>query len=216
MKSISKLQLFSLAGILGSLLMFSGDMLLYFHLVSGADYNSVPIMSKMPINRIIAGGLMGPIAGAFSVLGGYLFYLVFKSINRFLAAFMFIFFALMFIASGSYHAVFASLGLVGRLPEPHQAEQLLFLKTYLKSIYSFIFACGLIWTLLLFYLVIFTKTIYPKWMLFFTPTLLLLLSPYFKDLIPYPLGGILYGGSINLIFMLYFTVCFIALRKESY
>ncbi len=70
---LNKLQLFSLSGVLGSLLMFSGDMILYYEPVSGAEYNSVAVMSAMPIERLIAGGLIGPFASIFSIIGGYIF-----------------------------------------------------------------------------------------------------------------------------------------------
>ena len=53
---INKLQILSLSGIFGSLLMFSGDMLLYYEAVSGHEYDSVSVMSTMPIERLIAGG----------------------------------------------------------------------------------------------------------------------------------------------------------------
>ncbi|NQT78756.1 MAG: hypothetical protein HQ565_13675 [Bacteroidetes bacterium] len=209
-------RLLSLSGILGSLLMFTGDMLLYYDLVSGLDYDSIATMGKMPVERLIAGGLIGPIAAVFSIMGGYLFYLVFRPVNRILARMLFACFAVMFVVAGSYHAVFASYGFIGRLPEPFQVEQLSFLRTYLKSIYALIFVCGTIWTLLLFYLVIFTKTLYPRWMLLFTPTLLLLLSPYLKDYIPYPFGAIIYGGWINLSFMVYFIVCFLHFSRKKF
>lgn len=212
---INKLQLLSLSGILGSLIMFSGDMLLYYEPVSGLEYDSVARMSTMPIERLIAGGIAGPIASVFSIIGSYLLYLVFKSVNKFLAKILFVCFAILFIVAGVYHAMFANLGFVGRLPETLQAQQLSFLKTYLKSLYNLIFICGTIWTVILFYLVIFKKTLYPKWILFFTPTILILLAQSLKDYIPYPLGAIIYGGWINLCFMLFFMVSFIHFSRRN-
>ncbi len=211
---LNKLQLCSLSGILGSLLMFTGDMLLYYEPVSGREYDSVAVMSAMPIERLIAGGLIGPIASIFSLIGGYIFYIVFRSINKVLAKILFVSFAILFIVAGSYHAVFANYGIIGRLPESLQSKQLLLFSTYLESIYTVIFICGILWTLILFYLVIFKKSLYPIWMLLFTPTLLVLLSQSLKDYIPYPLGAIIYGGWINLCFMLFFIVCFLHFSRK--
>lgn len=211
---INKLQLLSLSGILGSVLMFSGDMLLYYEPVSGHDYNSAARMSTMPIERLIAGGLIGPVASIFSILSGYLFYLIFRSVNKFLAKVLFVFFAILFVFAGSYHAMFPNLGFIGRLPESLQSQQLLFIRTYLKSIYTLIYICGTFWTLILFYLVIFKKSLYPIWMLLFTPTLLILLSSLVKNYIPYPLGAIIYGGWINLCFILFFSACFLHLSRK--
>ena len=206
---INKLQLLSLSGILGSLLMFSGDILLYFEPVSGLKYDSIARMGTMPIGRLIAGGLIGPNASIFSIIGGYLFYVIFRSVNKVMAMILFICFAILFIYAGTYHALFPNFGFIGRLPESLQTQQLLFIKTYKESLYTLILISGTLWTLLLFYLVFFKKSIYPRWMLLFTPTLLIMLSQSVKNYIPYPLGAIIYGGWINLCFMLFFIVCLI-------
>ena len=211
---MNKFQLFSIFGIIGSLLMFIGDMLLYFEPVSGLDYNSIAKMSTMPIDRLIAGGLIGPIASIFYLIGGYIFYIVFRPVNKVLASILFACFAIMFILAGSYHAMFPNFGFIGRLPEALQSQQLLFIHTYLGLIYTVIYIFGIFWTLLLFYLVIFKKSLYPIWMLLFTPTLLVLLSQSLKDYIPYPLGAIIYGGWINLCFMLFFIVCFLHFSRK--
>jgi len=70
---LNKLQLLSLSGIIGSLLMFTGDMLLYFESVSGLEYDSITRMSTVPVERLIAGELLEPIAAVFSSIGAYLF-----------------------------------------------------------------------------------------------------------------------------------------------
>ena len=209
-----KLQLLSLSGILGSVLMFSGDMLLYYEPVSGFDYNNTARMGTMPIERLIAGGLIGPVGSIFSIISGYLFYLIFRSVNKFLAKSLFVCFAILFVFAASYHAMFPNLGFIGRLPESLQSQQLLFIRTYLKSIYALIFICGTFWTLILFYLVDFKKSLYPVWMLLFTPTLLILLSSLVKNYIPYPFGAIIYGGWINLCFILFFSVCFLQFSRK--
>jgi len=211
---IDKLQLLSLSGILGSVLMFSGDMLLYYEPVSGLDYNSTARMGTMPVERLIAGGLTGPVGAIFSITSGYLFYLVFRTVNKFLAKVLFVSFAILFVFAASYHAMFPNLGFTGRLPESFQPQQLLFIRTYLKSIYTLILICGTFWTLVLFYLVIFKKSLYPAWMLLFTPTLLILLGGLVKPYIPYPFGAIVYGGWINLCFILFFCVCFLHFSRK--
>ena len=210
---VNKLQLLSLFGILGSLLMFTGDMLLYYEPVSGLEYDSAARMSTMPIERLIAGGIIGPVASIFSIISGYLFYMIFRSVNKILAIFLFVIFAIMFVFAGSYHAMFPNMGFIGRLPESLQPQQLIFIRTYLKSINTLIYLLGIFWTGILFYLVIFKKTQYPIWMLLFTPTLLILLSSLIKNTIPYPYGAIVYGGWINLCFMLFFIVCFLHFSK---
>ena len=55
---------------------------------------------------------------------------------------------------------------------------------------------------------------YPIWMLLFTPTLLILLIQYLQDYIPYPLGAIIYGGWINVCFMLFFVLLCVSLVRN--
>lgn len=206
---LNKLQLYSLSGVLGSLLMFTGDMLLYYEAVSGSEYNSVAVMGTMPVERLIAGGLLGPFASVFSIIGTYICYLIFRSVNKILAKTLFVSFAILFVVAGSYHAVFANYGFIGRLPESLQSQQLLLLRAYQEALYNAILIFATIWTIILFYLVVFKKSLYPKWMLIFTPTLLILSGQFLKDYIPYPLGAVIYGGWINLCFMLFFIICFL-------
>lgn len=210
---LSHLQILSLAGILGSVLMFTGDMLLYYEPVSGLNYDSTARMSTMPIHRLIAGGIIGPIASIFSIIGSYLFYVIFKSVNKFFATFLFASFAILFVFAGSYHAMFPNIGFIGRLPESMQAQHLIYIRTYLNQINTLIYIFGTIGTFILFYLVIFKKSLFPKWILLFTPTLLILLASFIKDYIPYPLGAVVYGGWINLCFILFFTICLIHFSK---
>ncbi|MEN8225260.1 MAG: DUF6796 family protein [Bacteroidota bacterium] len=212
---INRLQLLALFGIFGSLLMFTGDMLLYYEPVSGLDYDSVARMSTMPIERLMAGGLVGPIASIFSIIGSYLFYIIFKSVNKILAKFLFVSFAILFVFAGSYHALFPNFGFIGRLPESLQPQHLIYLRSYLNQINTLIYIFGTIGTFLLFYLVIFKKSLFPKWILLFTPTLLILFASFVKYYIPYPLGAIVYGGWINLCFMLFFIVCLMHFSKTS-
>lgn len=195
--------------------MFTGDMLLYYEPVSGLDYDSVVRMSAMPISRLIAGGLIGLIASIFSMVSAYIFYIVFRPVSKVLATILFVSLAIEFIISGTYHAMFSNFGFVGRLSESLQTQQISFIRTYLNSIYSLIFICATIWTLLFVYLIIFKKSILPVWILFFTPTLLILLAGTIKNHIPYPFGAIIYGGWINLCFMLFFIVCLILFSKKS-
>jgi hypothetical protein len=205
--------LLAISGILGSLLMFTGDMLLYYEPVSGADYDSIARMGTMPTDRLIAGGMVGPIASILSVIGGYMLYILFRPVNKIFAAVLFLSYAIMLIVGGTYHAMFPNFGFAGRLPESLQAPQIELIKTYLNNIYSIMFIAGTVWTLVLFYLVLFKKSLYPIWLLLFTPTLLLLLAGIVKNHIPYPVGGVIYGGWLNLCFVLYFMLCLFYFRK---
>jgi hypothetical protein len=212
---MNKYQIFSLLGLLGALLMFTGDMFLYYEPVSGPDYNSIAKMSTQPFKYLFVGGILGPIASLFYILGGYLFYLIFKPVNQVLASILFALFAIVYIFAGTYHASFPNYGFIGRLPLEFQSQQIGFIRNYLGVIYNLMFYCAILWTILLFYLVIFKKSVYPKWMLIFTPTLLTMLSPYIKSATPYPYGAIVYGGWLNIVYIIFFTVCLIHFSRRK-
>jgi hypothetical protein len=195
--------------------MFSGDMLFYYEKVSGANYNCIVKMSTMPVERLFAGGIMGPLSTIFSIIGAYLFYIVFRSINKTLAKSSFVLLASFFVFAGAYHAVFTNLGFIGRLQEPFRSQQLKIVSRFLNTIYSFDFTIGVLWTLIFLYLIIFKKTKFPEWIVLFTPTLLILLGNAVQNFIPYPLGAIIYGGWINLSFVLFYFICFIYFSKNN-
>ena len=211
---MNKYQMFSLFGLIGAVLMFTGDMFLYYEPVSGQDYNSVAKMAIQPIKYLTIGGIIGPIASIFYILGGYLFYIVFKPVNKVLASILLVLFTISYALAGTYHGVFPNFGFIGRLPQEFQVQQIEFIRNYLDSIYNIMFYCLILWTLLLFYLVIFKKSIYPKWMLIFTPTLLTMLSPYIKSVTPYPFGAIFYGGWLNISYVIFFTVSLIYFSRK--
>lgn len=206
---LNKFQIFSLFGLSGSLIMFTGDMLFYYEKVSGANYDSVARMSEIPVKRLFAGGIMGPLSTVFSIMGTYLFYIVFRSINKTLAKISVFSLSAFFVFASAYHSVFTNLGFAGRLPEPFRSRQLNIISRFLDTIYSFDFVFGLLWTIIFLYLILFKKTLFPKWFILFTPTILILLGDTIKGFIPYPLGAIIYGGWINLSFVLFYFICFI-------
>ncbi len=203
------LLLFSFFGFFGSFLMFCGDMLFYFERVSGANYNSIARMGQMPVKRLIAGGLMGPISAVFSIAGTYVFYILFKNYSERLARVCFLSLAAFFVFAAAYHSVFANLGFFAKLPIALRSNYLKMVKEYLDTIYIFNFALGLLWTLLFLFFVIFKKSILPRWLILFTPTLWILLAPYIKNSIPYPFGGVIYGGWINLSFGIFYFLIFL-------
>jgi len=210
---MNKLKLYSLSGLLGGLIMFAGDQLFYFQKISGATYNSTPRMGEMPIERLVTGGILGPVAAIFYIIGAYYLYEVFKKESKLLAQASFALLAVFLLFAGAYHAVFATYGFAARLPENLNTEHVAFVTQYLAAIHSVDYVIGIIWTIVFLWLLLFKKSGLPKWLAFFTPTLIILLQPFFKDYIPYPLGTIIYGGWFNLSFVLFFLMSFFALNK---
>ena len=202
----NKLVLFSLAGIIGGLLMFVGDMLFYYEPVSGAVFNSLERMSRMDNPRLMLGGTVGPVAATFYAAGSLIFAFGLKDTHKRLGWTITIGWIFMFIIGGSYHAVFPNYGFVGKLPEEFRPEQVNLVAGLVGMMYKMAFVFGLISSLLLAYVILFKKTIFPKWMILVIPTFLTLLNPIIGPYIPHPLGAIVIGGWVNLCFVLFFSV----------
>ncbi len=214
MDEIKVIRLTGLAGILGAILMFIGDMFLYGGFYSGSEYYeySRRIMGEIPLLRLMIGGAIGPIASILYAIGFWQIYLAIKSAGKVLASISFSGFAVMSIIAGSYHSGFVNTGLILRARASIQQCDLESVKIllgqsidYLHFLYNMMFVFGTIGTIIFMFTIIFRKTYYPKWIILFTPTLLLLTSSI-AAYIPSPFGGIIYGGYINLIFLLFFCV----------
>ena len=211
----NKLLILALIGILGSVILYVGDQILYYEPVSGHDYDSTLKMSTISLNRLIIGGLLGPISSIFSLAGAFLFYLLFRKQSKPLAAILGISLGAFFIIFGCYHALFPNQGFAGRLPDQLQTEQLEMIRSYLGTVYMVFTIPLLVWTFLLFYFVLRKSSPLPIWILAFTPTLLTLLILPLKQFIPYPLGSIVFGGWINITFVVFYIIILVVARKRS-
>lgn len=202
------------AGIAGVLLMFAGDMLLYGGLYGGPEFMEASrrIMGEIPLARLMAGGIIGPVAAVFCALGFWHMYLALKSGGTIPAAVTLTAFASMYVVGGAYHAGFVHTGLIMRARNAAQDIDAGAIETllgnsneYLRLLFGIAFILGCTATIPFLYTVLRGNTLYPKWIVLATPTLLILTRPFVAQ-IPAPIGGIIYGGLINLSFLLFFFI----------
>jgi len=203
--------------------MFAGDMLMYGGLYSGADFNVISrkIMSEIPLSRLMIGGMVGPIASVLYSLGFYHVFIALRKGSEFLAKTVLTSFVFMIITAGTFHAGFVNIGLVLKAKNAvnaidagvvttllHQTNQYVKLLFYISS------AFGILGTVLFLFLVLFRKTSYPRWIVFLTPTLLVL-TFHIVSYFPAPWGGIIYGGYINMAFFVFFIVSMFTAELEG-
>ncbi|MCD6379473.1 hypothetical protein J7M07_03400 [bacterium] len=214
MDEIKRIRLTGFAGILGALLMFTGDMFLYGGFYGGSEYYecSRRIMSEIPLLRLMIGGAVGPVASILYTIGFWQVYLAIRSAGKVLALISFSGFACMIIFAGSYHSGFVNTGLILRAKASVQQSDIEIVKAlldqstaYLHFLFSTLSVFGAIGTIIFLFTIIFRKTYYPKFIILFTPTLLIFTFSI-ANYIPSPVGGIIYGGYINLAFLLFFCV----------
>ena len=193
-----------LIGLLGSFLMFLGDMILYYdpNDYDGKDTinNIIGIMKNVNIKRLYLGGLLGPICAFIYCIG--FFHIVLGIQEKYLTIgwFVFLINVLGMIFGGAYHIQCSYLGLLSRHENKGALDEFLkFLKFQAKIVFG-IMALANIGIALL---IVFGLTVFPSWQALFTPIFLLILTPLAERL-PKGVHLNIRGGWFNLLYFIYY------------
>ena len=193
-----------LIGLFGSLLMFLGDMTLYYdpNDYDGKDTinNIAGIMKNVSIKRLYLGGILGPICAFIYCIGFYHIVLGMQEKYLILGWFMFLINVFGMILGGAYHIQCAYLGLLSRHENKGAFDEFLkFLKFQAKIVFG-IMAIANIGIALV---ILFGLTGFPRWQALFTPIFLLIFTPI-VDRLPKGLHMIVRGGWLNIIYFIYY------------
>ena len=198
-----------LAGFIGALLMFCGDMILYY---DNADFKHdgtleplINIMKKLPKKRLMIGGWIGPIAAFFYCIGFYHIVLITNNSSYKLAFIAFLLCCVGIITGGAYHSHCAYLGLLGK---DEQREDLNIVMDYFQKMPLIFYIGEGLGLIVLTILVLIGKTIFPRYLFLLTPAILYLLRPLTKKL-PKGLHMIICGGFSNIVFVVYYLIAII-------
>ena len=193
-----------LIGILGSFLMFLGDMTLYYdpNDYDGKDTinNIIGIMKNVSIKRLYIGGLLGPICAFIYCIG--FFHIVLGIQEKYLTIGWFVFLINVFgmILGGAYHIQCAYLGLLSRYENKGAFDEFLkFLKFQAKIVFGIMAIANIAIALI----ILFGLTVFPRWQALFTPIFLLIVTPL-ADRLPKGVHMIIRGGWFNLIYFIYY------------
>lgn len=198
-------------GLIGSVLMFAGDMLLYFTLgtydMDGTLKPYMRIMRDIPAARVRAGGVLGPVAAFLYVTGFLALPLIARGELAWLliAAAVLLSFAL--ICGGAYHAQYVYLSIIAKaghedLYEEVSANILTVMRLATIPLYAgFIFlGAG----------IALGQTVLPAWLVVLTP-----IATSFLGLVwmhaPQPARCVLFGGWSNLVFTIMFASMLVAM-----
>ena len=197
------------AGLIGALLMFTGDMLLYGHFGSGAEFISryKTVITEASSLRLYLAGALGPVAAIFYLIGVSHLYMRLQPARAVVRIATSLAFAAMFVIAGAVHAVWAAYALVLRGVARGQASTDLetVMGAYLDLVYKMAEIVGYPSALLLFVLVLMRRTTYPRWSAFLNPGLIVLASSLVVFL-PAPIGAPIVGGLFNLAFVVFFAL----------
>ena len=200
------LNILLIAGLVGALLMYMGDMVLYYRkdacIGTDALTSIIDIMKKESRNRLYIGGMLGMPAAFFYCIGYYHLVLIMNEKFQALGRICFFVNCLGIICGAVYHSHCAYFGLIGRHDEKRAMEEVY---KYLNKQKTVTFCLQGIGFLLLAVFIVFNWTIFPRWIFFVTPGILFLLFPLTRKL-PKRLHMIISGGWTNLISVIYYAV----------
>lgn len=211
MSATNERRLAGIAGLCGALLFFAGDMLFYGHLGSAGDFHQgmLTTVRNMSVARLYTGGLVAPFAACLCTLGFWHVYLNVRVFHDRIGRIMLAAFAVLMVAGSAIHALWATRGLALKFcygnGDVGCRAVLQAINQYWNIAYYVGAVPGFFAFVLLFCLVLFGKSCYPRWTVLVNPAVLLLLSPV-ADRMPAPGGAILSGGFTNLSIALFFAV----------
>lgn len=198
--------------------MFVGDMCLYGYFGSGGDFSTnLPlVISKESDLQIIAGGFIGPIAALLYCFGFFSVYKMISPKSPTLAIIVAGSSVAGMIFGGAYHAMWGIRALLIKAGLPSSAYAALYdqIKQYTLLFINGTVVLGGVAALLLLFVVLSRRSLYPRWTAIVNPGFLYFLSPLAR-FIPAPLGAIVHGGYLNLIFIAFFSVTIISARSNN-
>jgi hypothetical protein len=199
-----------LLGLLGAVLLFAGDMLLYGHFGSGSGFKEGERIVALlaPLLRLYLGGLLGPLCATLYLVGFWHVYQNVSSHAPWAARLVAICFSVVMVIGGAYHALWATRQLAMRFSEQAPAVQSELSKaigqymglTFAVAAVPFVAA-----SLALLIVVLTGRSNYPRWTALVNPGLLMVFKPL-TAYVPGPLGAVIWGGHFNLVFCLFFAV----------
>ena len=199
-------------GLLGSLLMFAGDILLYFtpgaYDMDGTLRPYMRIMRDVPAGRVRLGGVLGPVAAFFYVLGFAGLVLVARGDLSWLVWLAAALLALALICGGAYHAQYVYLSVIAKAGREELyyevADNIMFVMRFATvPMYLGFVVLGVA--------IVLGQTVFPAWFVVLTPLVTSFLGLVWTR-VPQPARCILFGGWSNLVFTIMFAAMVLALR----
>ncbi len=198
-------------GILGGLILFAGDMLLYYNPTSMSLKRNMGHASDF---RIIASGICALFATWFYMIGLSQIYYAFKSAKPIYRNSVLLFFGSILIAFGIVHGAFLAIATTSKLAIEYNLDlneaaslsekinRILRLTVYpLFGILSILFISQ-VWK---------RKTLYPRWIIIFFPLFPFLMEGFVTKYLPDNIWIIVKGGYLNIILTIFFIASTTAL-----
>jgi hypothetical protein len=204
-----------LAGVLGGLVFFVGDMLFYY---SGTSVDLKLTMGHCSDARIIAAGVAGLIGTWLYVMGVVQVFYAFRMTTAVVRNLVVASFVAIFIAYGIVHGAYVAIAATAKVAVQYQldveaatelavqANDVLRLFIYpIFGLLSYLFITR-VWS---------RKTLYPRWMILFFPLIPFLLQGFFSQVLSGTAWIVVVGGYFNLLLVVFFAASTIALWNTT-
>ena len=201
-------------GILGGVVLYAGDMLLYYHpertdrlmnMAEGAEW------------RIRLSGIFALLSTWFYMFGLIPVYKAFEPAKPFVRNLVVGLFAAVLISYGVVHGAYTAIAISARIAlenDLDMSENTLLAIMINNDIRLVVYPIFALLSGLFIYWVGRGKTLYPRYMVFFFPLLPFLLRGLVKNTLHGKWEILIWGGYLNLILVLFFTASIISLRKK--
>jgi hypothetical protein len=209
------LRIMGLSGILGGIILFVGDMLFYYDAVST---NYLLNMGNASDSRIIASSVSALIAAWFYTFGLGQVYVAFKPSKTIIRNVVLLCLASIMISYGVVHGAYVAIATTARLAVENNLD--LEMSTNLaykanQALRNLVYPIFAILSILFIYQVWIRKTLYPRWIIFFFPTLPFLFQGFLDSILTGSLRIIILGGYLNLIMVAFFTASTVAMWNKG-
>ncbi len=199
-------------GLLGSLLMFAGDMLLYFtpgaYDMDGTLRPYMRIMRDVPAGRVRLGGVLGPVAAFLYVLGFAGLALTARGEMDWLVWLAAALLAFALICGGAYHAQYVYLSVIAKTGREELYDEV---AGNIMFVMRFAIVPMYLGFIVLGVAIALGQTVFPPWFVVLTPLVTSFLGLVWMH-VPQPARCILFGGWSNLVFTIMFVAMVLALR----
>jgi hypothetical protein len=200
-----------ISGILGSLILFAGDMLFYYN---GDQTDLLTNMAAVSSERIIISGVFALLAAWLYAAGSGQIYYAFQPEKTWIRWVVFLSFVMIVIAYGVIHGAYVAIATSARnavelgLPPEKSSELAIIVNQAMRNM---VYAPFLVFTVGFTFSVWLKRTYYPRWMLLFSPIVPFLLQGVIVGNVDGKMKTIIGGGYLNLILLLFFVGSTIAL-----
>ncbi len=209
------LRMMGLSGVLGGIALFVGDMLFYYDLEST---NYLLNMGNASDYRIIASGVTALLAAWFYTFGIGQVYVAFKPSRRIIRNIVLFCLASIMISYGVIHGAYVAIATTAKLAVDNNLDVEVSTDLAYKvnqALRNLVYPIFAILSILFIHQVWMRKTLYPRWIVFFFPTLPFLLQGFLDPFLTGGLRIIILGGYLNLIMIVFFTASTIAMWNKG-